>query len=477
MNRQRVFKVAAIIAAIWLLYSFISGNNRDESELLFTVESKPFEISIVETGVLESLNSVTLASSLPSNKGKILSLVPEGQYVEKGDVLVAFDHTLFNDDINKYKNEIREGKALVSQTREDLKLQIAMGREEISTAELNIKLARMELANVTDGDGPLRVREAEKEMQETASDWKQADNEYKDLSEMLQEGFITRLELEKSHIQLERTKNRHELAKEKYKMLRDLGHPAEKEKANLELKKREEELVKLKETNVYREMRSEVIVERAKNKLNTAEENLDKVKEYLKETKIVSPSPGFVIYKDVPVMGESRKVHVGDSVWQNQGFIVLPDVSKMAVNIRIREVDINKVSKGQDVLISVDSYPDLILHGKVDMVGMLAKEDKDNSSGAKYFNLQISVNEFDNRLRPGMTARATIIVKQFEDVLKIPVEAVFQRDGENISFISEGGSAEIRELELGDSDEDFVIVLKGIKQGEKVYLKVPQEYQ
>ena len=110
--------------------------------------------------------------------------------------------------------------------------------------------------------------------------------------------------------------------------------------------------------------------------------------------------PGIVVYKEVFFGSEQRKPQVGDQVWANQPLIILPDISRMVVETKVRETDIHKVERNQKVGVRVEAYPDLRLTGAVTLVGTLAQEEKERR-GAKFFSVTVQVNESEPRLRPG----------------------------------------------------------------------------
>ena len=79
--------------------------------------------------------------------------------------------------------------------------------------------------------------------------------------------------------------------------------------------------------------------------------------------------PGIVVYKEVFFGSEQRKPQVGDQVWANQPLIILPDISRMVVETKVRETDIHKVERNQKVGVRVEAYPDLRLTGAVTLRG------------------------------------------------------------------------------------------------------------
>ena len=182
--------------------------------------------------------------------------------------------------------------------------------------------------------------------------------------------------------------------------------------------------------------------------------------------------PGIVVYKDVFFGSEQRKPQVGDQVWANQPLIILPDISRMVVETRVRETDIHKVERNQNVSVRVEAYPDLRLTGKVTLVGTLAQEERERR-GTKFFAVTIQLAQSEPRLRPGMTARVQIDVEERPKALYVPLEAVFERDGRPVVYLARRRPSP-REVVLGPSNADFVVIERGLARGERVLLRDPE---
>jgi len=159
-------------------------------------------------------------------------------------------------------------------------------------------------------------------------------------------------------------------------------------------------------------------------------------------------------------------------VWANQPLLILPDVSKMTVQTRVREIDIHRVAPEQSVEIRVDAYPDLRLTGRVTLIGTLA-EAQPGRRGAKYFDVTVEVAESEPRLRPGMTARVEILAEQREHAVFVPLDAVFEREGRSLCYAARGDGFEPREVVLGPSNHDYVVVERGLEAGGLVALVDP----
>ena len=121
----------------------------------------------------------------------------------------------------------------------------------------------------------------------------------------------------------------------------------------------------------------------------------------LRYTKIISPVDGTVV---------SRNVDVGQTVAASFTtptlFTIARDLTKMQVDTNVDEADVGRVALGQDVEFSVDAYPDRIFHGKVSQIRIAPI----TVQNVVTYDVVITVDNGDLKLKPGMTANVSIIV-------------------------------------------------------------------
>ncbi len=472
MLKQYGWLAFAILSLPLFYLLFSVSDDKPDGLLLYSVKEEPFSSTVVESGVLRSMNSITISSSLPSNRAKIISLVAEGKYVQKGDLLVAFDDEPLLKDREKQQAEIKELEGLLKQAQEEFRMQDLESEKALSSISHDITISKLEDKNNREGELLVKKREALGKLADSKNDWQRDRVEYQDLKALLANGFVTKNEVEQAHIKMQHSANAYQLQKQKIQVLNEISIPAEYKKADSEMSKKQQDLKRQKKMAAMSSIRSQAAVQRTQAKLVGMRETLKTTEKHLSEARITAPASGFVIFTEVPVLGERRKVHVGDSVWTNQGFIVLPDISQMAVEIKVREVDIYKLKIGQPASIQLDSYPDLALTGRVMLIGAIAESDT-NYRGGKFFRINVLINDADQRMRPGMTARTEILAGAYDSVIQIPLNAVFKKEDRDYCYIWNGDKATLRELETGVSNDNFIVILKGLSAGEKVLLAAP----
>ena len=158
----------------------------------------------------------------------------------------------------------------------------------------------------------------------------------------------------------------------------------------------------------------------AEAQVKQAQAQLDTVKVNLAYTTIHSPVDGIVI---------SRNVDVGQTVAASFQapvlFTIAKDLTKMQVDTNVSESDIGGITEGKPATFVVDAYPNEVFKGKVTQV----RNAPINVQNVVTYNVVIGVENTDLRLRPGMTANASIVVDRHENVLRIPSQALRFKPG------------------------------------------------
>ena len=468
--RRAVSTLAGALALLLVLGWALAGSRSDLASAV--VREGPFKVSIAEAGTLQAVRSVTYASTIQSNQAKIIAMVPEGKLVQKGDMLLLFDGAPFEEEIRRSQAQLSQAEADAQKAQQDLKLQNIQNQEELAAARQKVERSRLELADVAEGKGRLREEEAAAAVGNAERDLEKAQGAHDDLKPLLAEGFITKQELDRAAQAVARAREELELAKRRRDALVRFGRPLELSQAEAEASLTRESARQLEASASYRLDQKRSAIAGAESRITEATAKLALAKQQLARTEVRADVPGIVVYKDVFFGSEQRKPQVGDQVWANQPLLILPDISRMVVETRVRETDVHKVEKNQNVTVRVQAYPDLKLTGKVTLVGTLAQEEKERR-GVKFFGVTIQINESEPRLRPGMTAAIEIQVERRDQTLRVPLEAVFERDGRHLCYVATRRGLVAREVVLGPSNRDFVVVEKGLRKGDRVALRDP----
>lgn len=471
MSRRLLVGVLALVGfgGTPLIRLLLAG---DASVPTAIAQSGHFEVRIAETGVLQALKSLTYASSIQSNQAKIVALAAEGKIVGKGELLILFDSTPFEQQMRESEALLAQAQADFVKAQQDLKLQALQNEEDVAASRQKEQMATLELRDVEEGDGKLREEKARSELAEAARKVRTAETARDDLQPLLKEGFITRQEMERAQQDVEKARDDLALAKRRHDAFFKFGRPLEMAQAQSQALASRGSAKALVVAAASRIEQRQAALEGARSRVQEAEARLASARAQLRLCEVRADVPGIVVYRPVLFASDQRKPQIGDQVWANQPLLTLPDISRMTVETRVREVDIHRISENQRVSVHVAAYPDLRLTGRVSLIGTLAQEDGSRRN-TKYFGVTVEVNESDARLRPGMTASVEIHVEEREGVLFVPIQAVFEREGRQIVYVRKLGRFSEREVVIGSVNRDLAEIEGGLRPGDRVALSDP----
>jgi RND family efflux transporter MFP subunit len=206
----------------------------------------------------------------------------------------------------------------------------------------------------------------------------------------------------------------------------------------------------------------------ATNSLDRAEKSLRLIEDRLTKTKILAPFDCTVL---------TRPVSVGQTVSGSGGFnagtevMSIANLNDMIINAHINQSDVVRLQNGQQVDVQVESVPGLRLAGVVERIAPQAVI----RNGIKGFAARILLKDIDPVIRPGMTAVLHIPIAAAENVLSIPLSAVFTEKGDRFAYVKNGEGFERRPITIGLSDYSHAEVQNGLSAGDVVSLEQPAD--
>ncbi len=214
----------------------------------------------------------------------------------------------------------------------------------------------------------------------------------------------------------------------------------------------------------------------ARNALDRSQRALAIIDERLTKTKILAPFDCTIL---------TRPVSMGQAVSGSGGFnsgtevLTIADLNSMVINAHINQADVTRLSPNQEVQVAVEAVSGLVITGKVERLAPQATI-KNNIKG---FAVRVLLKDVGDKVRPGMTANITIPVSSADDVLAVPLAAVFTERSpdtgatERYVYVQSktDDSYERRTVSVGVSDLFFAEIQDGLQNGETVLLEQPKE--
>jgi RND family efflux transporter MFP subunit len=221
-------------------------------------------------------------------------------------------------------------------------------------------------------------------------------------------------------------------------------------------------------------------MERLNQKKDKAERDTQLAKGYLSKMVIRAPNDGIVNilpnFRAGGSFGQSPPpFKEGDRVWTGAMIAEIPDLSEMRVELKLEEVERGKLQLGQAVRVRVDAVPEKEFDADMDWISPIAQLVFRTWPPEKLFPARATLKNLDPRLRPGMSATAEIIVDKEPKVLLIPTRASFEKNGKPTVYIQKGQQFLTRTIEVGRRNDEDLVVLSGLKEGELVTLEKPED--
>jgi HlyD family secretion protein len=157
----------------------------------------------------------------------------------------------------------------------------------------------------------------------------------------------------------------------------------------------------------------------------------------------------------------------------------------MQIDANVAEADIGNIEIGQEVEFTVDAFPSRVFHGKVIQI----RNSPITVWNVVSYDTVIEVQNNDLKLKPGMTANASIIIKRSENALKVP-NAAFRfrpadakpetpsakpriadapKSGRTVYLLREGEESPTpASVKVGISDGISTEALEGVAEGDVV---------
>lgn len=193
-------------------------------------------------------------------------------------------------------------------------------------------------------------------------------------------------------------------------------------------------------------------------------------KDGLKACRVNAPKEGMVMYAK---LWGGRKLRVGDnvSIW-NPALATLPDMSILVSETYVQEIDITKIAIGDSVEINIDALPNKTYSGIISKIANIGQELA--GFDTKVFKVLVDMNENGEEIKPSMTTDNKIILKKYNDVVKIPREYLFSNNEDEYVFLKKDGTVWKQKVVSGSENEEEIVIISGLNAKDKIFTSIPE---
>lgn len=207
---------------------------------------------------------------------------------------------------------------------------------------------------------------------------------------------------------------------------------------------------------------------------DTAKSSLEVTQSDLAETIITAPMDGIVVGEPLTpgtmaVQGNNNPTVI----------MLIADLSNKQIKAKIDETDIGNIKVGQEAVFTVDAYTDKKFRAKVSGISQTdvtnswnissSSSSSKSSADVIYYYVTLDVDDPDNDLLPGMTARVEVVTSEKKHALAVPISSLkTNANGAYVLLVKGDGSTEERTVKTGIYSDDHVEVVDGISEGDTI---------
>lgn len=426
--------VVGIIVFVLFQTNILPFGQKSKNQFVMTepVKRGDLLVTVTEDGTLESAANLEVKCEVAGGSS-ILWIIPDGTYVEEGQKIVELDSAQLEDQISAQQNVLEKAKATKIQ------------------AEKDYAVAKISVTEYEEGTFKQDLQAADTEVTIALENLRNAQNSLEHSQKMFRKGYLSKLELESQQFAVKRAQ-------------------LELDSAN----SAKEVLIKFTKAKQLEDLKSQVATSEAKmnseiRSYDLEEKKLEKLKDQKVNCLIYAPQKGMVVYANSKSRWgqQTATIEEGAAVRERQAIIKLPDLTKMQVNVKVHESKVELLEPGLRAIVKVQGQE---LQGTVDFVANQPEQGSFMAAKVQEYSTIIKIDGEQTGLKPGMTAEAQILVTHEKNVLMIPVASIVQQSGKYFAWVDKNGNFDRRELLLGASDDNFVVVQDGVAEGEEVIL-------
>jgi len=498
-SSKKLIWVGAIIIIAVVLVFFITRNNKP-SQNFFEVEKRDLVKEISVTGKVLPVEEINLSFEKSGILEKIL--VEEEEEVKKGELLAVlknedaqqalqkaqanleaaqitlekkkleYNQLLRGDDLNQ---SLEDGMTVLADFYDDLPTylddlyEILFGND-LSTNENNIEY----YAGYSERfkDFPVEISKLYSEIEQNYKDYldiyqSARRGEGKEREEAIKMGYELVLKLRELTkkardvvrylqdliVSEEVTHEKESTIEEHFSYLSQLASDIDDYQDDL--------LTVINEVNDYYDQLDSLSLEvkNQESQVKEKEEILAQAKEELAKHYLYSPVDGKII-----------KIHyeIGEAVSAYSPVLEIISDKGFEVSADIYEEDVVEIELGTQVEISFPAFPEKVYQGRVSFVSPKEKIKDD----VVYYEVKISFEkEVPEIVKSNMTVDLIIPLEEKKNVLVVPRSAIFRENGKEVVWVLVGKDIKKREVEIGLRGEEFVEIVSGLKEGERVLLR------
>lgn len=458
--------IVLIGLAVWMTRGPAPGSAGMMGQF-YTVVPMDFDVKIIKDGELAAQNNIDIVCEVEGQTA-IQTIIPEGATVKKGDVLVELDSSAIKQKIEDTTLDLQKAEADLTTSREMKDIQESQNSANLEAADVALTLAQLDLQAYTEGTYPQDLQNAQTTLEMAKITLKNKQEDLSQTKSLFGKGFVTASDVKTSELAVTTAVNDVAKAESALKVLTEYSHPKDMADKKNTLSQAEQKLIRTKRENAANLSQKNADVQAKSQTFEVIKRRMDHLKDQLANCTIAAPTDGMVVYASSGDRWSDQRIQEGATVRERQALLRLPDTSSMKVTARINESQVGRLSEGLRAKVHISSIPRPI-GATVSKISVLA------DSGQRWFNpdlkeypVEMVLDETPKSLKPGMGCNVEILVSHLDNVLAVPLSAIYSAGQDVYVFERDGDKVKPMKVKVGQSNETHAQIKDGLEAGASV---------
>lgn len=469
--------LVGVLAAGWFL---AQPRPIPDTELL-TLQPTRFRIPHMVSGTIEARASTVVQSGCQWTV-QILSLLPEGTFVEKDQVVCVLDSSEIEEFLRSREIALIRANAALTASLQQQQLQQAAAERRLSEARYALQNAQMELAETLEGTFPSQLNRLQNEIAVSSTQAQTADDDRAFLERLWMLGLANHAELAAAQLLVTSRSEQLRRQQGQQQLLQKFSIPRTRRQLEHRVEMLELNLARTDLANSLAETRARMISLADQRRLDIYERYARTARESIEACTLKAPAAGRLIHANNWYSRSRgiRTIEEGRSVYFSQPIFEIPEESQLKVSFPVNETLLSRVSVGQAVEVALSGHENDIIHATIEHISSMPRIRWVNGVElAEYWAEALLEPSAEQRqqLHPRMDAAVTFTLADHRDAIVVPRSAVQRRSDGPCVFVqnpTQPHTTQAISIEPGEIHEDHVHVVAGLRPGDRILRTAPQ---
>lgn len=474
----RWIAMGLLLAAVTAVsYSFVPSTTPPE---VLTVEKAPFRIEITTAGTLEPLRTERVISQCQWTV-QILSLVPEGTWVRKGDIVCVLDSSEIEEFRRAREVSLIKAQGSLETSRQQEEIIRSANERRLAEAEHQLLNAEMDLFEYTNGTHPNAVGKLEDDISINEDRLRAVESDLQFAERMWMLGYASRPEVTSESLKATAQSEQLRRLEAEKNLLQQFTHPRRDVLMKHQLTNSRLNVIRTELANSLALSRATLAELSDEHRLAIYERLARSATDSIKACVLRAPRDGQVLHCNNWNLRSRgiKTIEEGKSIYFSQPIFEIPDQDHLKISLPLNESLITKVAVGNEITIHPLGFEEMHVAAEITRISPYPVVRNSFAPDLKEYFLDAVLKpepiqqEF---LHPRMEAEGVVTVLNRTSAISVPKEAVARCGGMNVVLMRSGEEFLPSQVTPGEVSDGKVLIESGLHEGDQIMASI-SEYQ